>query len=370
MKPVPLTHSEKETLIKEKPHLFVDDNIGYALEELFDIEYPSKKDIKTTEEIKAFSDKILEYGSDSWGTWVYYEWLNRVVHFPPVSELRALRSSRNRNLITAEEQNKLYQATILIIGMSVGSNIVEALISQGIGGKLILVDLDIIEPSNLNRIRSPYYHIGLHKVEAISRKVWEIDPYFEIIPVHDGLNEGNLVQLLDSHNVDIVVDEMDELRMKVRLREEAKQRKLPVIMAADDGDNTLIDIDRYDLNPEMDLFGGLIPKEIIERVKNEKIPRAELGVIIGKYFVGPENIPLRMYKSLMEVGKTLPSWPQLGGAAALSGVVIAYVARKIILNEKISDGRTLISLDEKLDQEQHDELYRDELEKFTNMMNG
>jgi tRNA A37 threonylcarbamoyladenosine dehydratase len=87
-----------------------------------------------------------------------------------------VRTSRNRNLINEEEQSRLYNASVLIAGMSVGSNVVEALVSQGIGGKFILADMDIVEPSNLNRIRSPLHHVGLHKVDAISRKVWESIP--------------------------------------------------------------------------------------------------------------------------------------------------------------------------------------------------
>lgn len=347
----------------------MDDRIDLALDELFDIAHPEKKDTKTQEEVEEYGRQLTGDQPEGWGSWVYYPWLNRLVHIPPKAEFRSLRTSRNRNLITAEEQHKLYGATILIIGMSVGSNVVEALVSQGVGGKLVLVDMDTIEPSNLNRIRSPYHHIGLHKVEAISRKVWEIDPYLEIVGYHDGISEENLPTILDDHHVDIVIDEMDELRMKILLRETARQRQLPVIMAADDGDDSLLDIERYDQGAT-EMFGGRIPADVLERIKNQQLSRPEIGAAIGKYFVGPEHIPLRMYQSLGEVGKTLPSWPQLGGAAALSGVALTYVARKIILGEKVKDGRQLISLDEKLDLEKHDENYQHQIAELRQRMEG
>jgi hypothetical protein len=254
--------------------------------------------------------------------------------------------------------------------MSVGSNIVEALVSQGIGGKLLLVDMDIVEPSNLNRIRSPYHHVGLHKVEAISRKVWEIDPFIEIEAYNDGLSEENLSAMLADDNIDVVVDEMDDLRMKIILRDAAKAKHLPVVMAADDGDDALLEVERYDTQPDLPLFAGRIPNEILERIKAGGIPRAELGMMIGRYFVGPEYIPLRMYQSLMEVGKTLPSWPQLGSAAALSGLSVAFVIKKILLGHKIREGRTLISLDEKLDLERLDEQHQEQLQRFQKMMSG
>jgi len=351
----------------QHPGLLVDDRIDLAVDELFDIAFPAKKDTKTEDEVKEYQASLFADSKD-WGSWFYYPWLNKLVHFPPKAELRALRTSRNRNLINADEQAKLYDSTILIIGMSVGSNVVEALVGQGIGSKLVLVDMDILEPSNLNRIRSPYHHIGLHKVEAISRKVWEVDPYIEIVPEHDGLSEDNINRLLQDNGVNVIVDEMDDLRMKVLLREAAKAAHLPVVMAADDGDGALLDIERYDLRPDTPIFMGQVPEDVLERIKAGGIPRAELGKMIGQYFVGLENIPARMFESLAEVGKSLPSWPQLGGAATLAGVSLAYAIRRIILGEPLKDGRTLISLEERLDADFGSPAHQAKLEQYRRMM--
>jgi hypothetical protein len=369
MKPQIIQLSEIEGLKQKHLELMVEDRIDLAVDELFDIAYPAKKDSKTEQEVAEYKKSLFTEAGE-WGQWFYYPWLNKLVHFPPKAELRALRTSRNRNLINTDEQAKLYDAVILIIGMSVGSSVVEALVGQGIGGKLILVDMDSLEPSNLNRIRSPYHHIGLHKVEAISRKVWEIDPYIEIADEHNGLNEENLDRLLNN-SVDVVVDEMDDLKMKIILREAAKKARLPVVMAADDGDGALIDIERYDQKPETPIFMGQVPQDVLERIKAGSLPRAELGKMIGQYFVGVDNIPARMFESLAEVGKTLPSWPQLGGAAALAGVSLAYAIRRILLGEPLREGRTLISLEEKLDADYGSQEHREKLhEHQQKMKNG
>lgn len=369
MKPHFIALKDIEELKSNHSEIEIHNNIELFIEELFDIAYPAKKDTKNADEVSRYFKKITNGDADNWGTWVYYPWLNKCLHIPPSKELRQLRTSRNRNLITAEEQERLYEATIFIAGMSVGSNIVEALVSQGIGGKLILADMDIIEPSNLNRIRSPLYHIGLHKVEAISRKVWEMDPYIEIIGYEDGVNESVLDEIVSS-GIDILIDEIDSLEMKIYMREVAQEHKLPVLMAADDGDDALIDVERYDIDGKAELFNGRLPSEIIEHIKKGEIPRRELGMLIGKYFVGEENIPLRMYQSLEQVGRTLPSWPQLGGAAALSGVSIAYAAKKIILGEKLQDGRVLISLDDKLAKHSENKEYQVQLKEYRTKMFG
>lgn len=364
MKPQILTKPQKDKLLSDQPSVTVLDDIDLYIGELFDIEYPSKKDIKSKSELDDFKLKLTADDVDSWGAWVYLPWLNLCQHIPLKDDLRRLRTSRNRNLISAQEQLLLYSKTIFIAGMSVGSNVVEAMVSQGIGGKFVLADMDIIEPSNLNRIRSPLHHVGLHKIEAISRKVWEMDPYIDIIACNEGVNPDVVNQVLTENQIDIIVDEMDSLSMKVLLREVAKERSLPVVMAADDGDDALVDIERYDIHENLALFNGLIPEAVIDRIKQGPLPRKELGLMIGKYFVGPEHIPLRMFESLMEIGKTLPSWPQLGGAAALSGISIAYVSKKILIGEPVREGRILISLDEKLSPLNDDKKYQEKLQEY------
>ena len=64
--------------------------------------------------------------------------------------------------------------------------------------------------------------------------------------------------------------------------------------------------------------------------------------------IGPENVTERMQESLLEMGKTIVSWPQLGGAALLNGSAVAYCVRKILNKQPIENNRALISLDEKL----------------------
>lgn len=370
MKPQKTSYEQIVQILKENPTTLIHDEPGIALSELFDIHFPEKKDTKTQKDIDQFSKDQGIADLNTWGEWFIFPWSNRIVHFPPMDVLRKLRTSRNRNLITASEQIELFRSSILIAGMSVGSNVVEALVGEGIGGSFVLCDMDIIEPSNLNRIRSPYYHIGLKKTQAIAQKMWEIDPYLEIICINDGVNSSNISGLLDEYNVSVIVDEIDSLSVKISIREEAKKRSLAVVMAADDGEDSLVHIERYDIHPDQDIFHGLIPSEVLARIMRNDLSRPEIGMVIGKYFVGAENIPLRMFESLSQVGKTLPSWPQLGGAAALSGICIAYVVKKILLGEAVVEGRVLVSLDEKLDLEHKKEEHKAHLEKMIEMFSA
>ncbi len=354
--------AELETLHASGAILHVHDRIELAIEELYDIEYPHEKDARDARRFATYKEQYGNGNTDHYGSWVFYPWSGEIVHFPPSDDLRSLRTSRNRNLITKEEQSHLLEATIAVVGMSVGSNVIEALLSQAIGGTYIIIDMDSLEPSNLNRIRAPYKEIGVHKVDFIAKRVSEIDPYVKQVHYKNGLDEETLDQIITSHYPDILVDEMDSVAMKIRLRLAAKAAKIPVIMAADDGDGILLDIERYDIENELPILHGNIPNEVMDYIlSTPNIPRAELGKFIGRYFVGLENVPLRMFQSLGEVGKSLPSWPQLGGAAALAGITISYCCKKIILQQPLQAGRFLVGPDEQLNPELQDPGYLQKL---------
>jgi hypothetical protein len=55
-----------------------------------------------------------------------------------------------------------------------------------------------------------------------------------------------------------------------------------------------------------------------------------------------------MQESLLQMGKTIVSWPQLGGAALINGTAIAYCIRKIANGQPLENNRALINIDEHL----------------------
>jgi hypothetical protein len=134
----------------------------------------------------------------------------------------------------------------------------------------------------------------------------------------------------------------------MRIREEAKKRSIPVLMGADNGDNAIIDIDRYDEDASLPYFHGRLGSATAKDLMG--MDKFMIGKTITK-MLGAENITERMQSSLLEMGKTIVSWPQLGGAALLNGVGVAYCARKILNREKLESNRAILSLDEKLDPE-------------------
>ncbi|MEK7507973.1 MAG: hypothetical protein AAB602_02730 [Patescibacteria group bacterium] len=150
--------------------------------------------------------------------------------------------------------------------------------------------------------------------------------------------------------LDVLVDELDNPELKIRLRLEARKRGIPVIMATDNGDNIIFDIERYDLDKKLMLFNGAAGDLTLEKFKNfqpQDMPR------LATQIAGPHVVVPRMLESVFEVGKSLYSWPQLGDAAALAGVSVAYVVKRLALGEQLKSGKLEVNLDSVFDPKYH-----------------
>ena len=79
-----------------------------------------------------------------------------------------------------ELQNKISASSVAICGLGgLGSNIGLALARAGIG-KLILIDFDKVDVTNLHRQQYKAIQIGMSKTEALRDNLKEINPYLEV----------------------------------------------------------------------------------------------------------------------------------------------------------------------------------------------
>jgi len=282
------------------------------------------------------------------GNWVYFPWSSLLIHFLPDELHQELRTARNRNIISKDEQQNYYNAVIAVAGLSVGSHAALTLSMMGASRRMKIADPDTISGSNLNRIRYDFTMVGKGKCEAVAEKLYQMDPYGAVEAYPEGLNDNNMGQFLSGAS--LLIEEMDDLGMKIKIREEARKCKIPVLMATDNGDGVIVDIERYDLEPNLKLFNGLAGDISLEEFK--KTPPQEIPKLSTK-IAGQDLVHPRMQSSLLEVGKTLYSWPQLGDAATLSGVALAYVAKRIVLGESLKSGKFEINLDATFDPTYH-----------------
>ena len=106
-------------------------------------------------------------------------------------------------------------ATVAICGLGgLGSNIAITLARAGIG-KLLLIDFDCVDITNLHRQQYKADQIGCRKTDALAENLSEIAPYTEIRTVTAKITEENFAHLLK--DADIVCEAFDNPESKAML---------------------------------------------------------------------------------------------------------------------------------------------------------
>src|SRR5262249_14376912 len=152
---------------------------------------------------------------------------------------------------------RLRAARIGVIGLSAGFSCALTLALEGIGKEFRLADFDTMSLSNMNRVPASVADIGLSKCVIIARRMFEIDPYLEVSILPRGVREDSVDDfLLREERLDLLVEECDDLVIKVLARERARAHRIPVI--TETNDRGMVDIERFDLDPERPILHGLL----------------------------------------------------------------------------------------------------------------
>ncbi|URZ03685.1 sulfur carrier protein ThiS adenylyltransferase ThiF [Clostridium felsineum] len=108
---------------------------------------------------------------------------------------------------TPKVHTKVKEAFVGIAGLGgLGSNVAVSLARIGIG-RLLLVDFDVVEPSNLNRQHYFIKHIGMKKTEALKQIISECNPFVKVDTIDAFISEENVEEIFKA--VDIVVEAFD-----------------------------------------------------------------------------------------------------------------------------------------------------------------
>lgn len=120
-------------------------------------------------------------------------------------------------LLLGEKLEYLTSKVILIIGLGgVGSYALETLARTGIK-KIIIVDSDTIDESNLNRqLMTNINNIGLYKTDVWTDRIKSINPNCEVVKYTSFITKENIASLFKEH-VDYVIDACDTLNTKLEI---------------------------------------------------------------------------------------------------------------------------------------------------------
>jgi molybdopterin/thiamine biosynthesis adenylyltransferase len=128
-------------------------------------------------------------------------------------------------------QQKLKDASVLVSRVGgVGSVVAYELAAAGVG-KLIVAHAGNVKPSDLNRqLLMTHDWIGKPRVESIERRLHELNPRMEIVPVAENISEENAQRLVEQ--CDLIVDCAPLFNERFAMNRQAVLQNKPIIECA------------------------------------------------------------------------------------------------------------------------------------------
>ena len=311
------------------------DIIDGQLRELAEIRNPEASDTelsKLTDELKS---EIVPVN-------VFYPWRAVVVRMLPENEFFEIKTNRNKNIINKSEQTKLREFNISIAGMSIGSTIFYSLIGTGVGRAFQLADDDTFSTSNLNRVQATILDVGQDKVDTAIMRALELDPFLRISSLDGRINPQNIEEFSNHGATDLIIEETDDFRMKLYLREHAKKHEIPLVMFTNIGDAIMLDVERYDRG-DADLFNGLLNPSLLAKMKQGDISDDD-GKAIALSLVDQSMLTERIVNTVKGIGREYVGRPQLNGTVTVSGGLAPYIIRRLLVWDDLASGRYKLEL--------------------------
>lgn len=315
------------------------------------------------QEWQTYSKKLVEMEGSAlvYGFYAYYKEKNELVRFCPpywhhvvsVASSSKLLSDPNNNLSWAEIRSVFENTTIAVAGCSVGSSVINSAVMDLRPKNIKIADKSVYKMENINRVRLAYYEMVKNqaqrtspvdlslknKANVVAEQLYAIDPFLNVYVYDEGVTTDNIDEFLGAVDgavqTDVVVEEVDDPRIKLFIREEARKRGLPVIMVTDIGSAVQLDVLRYDKDKNLPLSWGVqdeVLKEKMENVYkqagNKQVFFEFVDALIGTdYRQGELN---EIIEGRVEI-PTSTIIPQLGSTVAMAGAIAAESIARIKL---------------------------------------
>jgi hypothetical protein len=111
-------------------------------------------------------------------------------------------------------------------------------------------------------------------------------------------------------------------------------------------DRGLFDVERFDSEPGRELFHGLLgeldPADLASLSTHDKAP------YVMRILEAPD-LSARMAASMVEIDRTISTWPQLSGDVQLGAVTVAAAVRRFVRGDHLPSGRIRVDVESCLD---------------------
>ncbi len=299
---------------------------------------------------------LLEYGY-----YAYYPDREHLVRVCSPYWHRLVAVASSSTLLSAPEDRLTWQqirdifstTTVAVAGCSVGSTVTHSLIMDVRPEQIKIADKSVYKMENINRVRLSYADMVeseatrrsaiesplRNKARVVAEQLYDMDPFLNVFVYDEGINATTLPVFLDGYGdepaADIVVEEVDDPRVKLLIREEARRRQLPVIMVTDIGSAVQLDVMPYHRDHTLPLTWGTSDEELyaaMERVytdpSNRRLFFEFVDALVGTDYRRGEL--LRVIEERAEI-PTATIIPQLGSTAAMAGAIAAETVARVRL---------------------------------------
>ncbi|MBR2683201.1 MAG: tRNA threonylcarbamoyladenosine dehydratase [Atopobiaceae bacterium] len=140
-------------------------------------------------------------------------------------------SDRLRLILGDTGLERLASARVMVLGLGgVGSSCAEALARGGVG-HLVLLDRDVVTPSNINRQALAFQStVGRPKAEVMRDMVCDINPACDVHAEQAFIDKDRIAEQLGAlPRPDYVVDAIDTISQKLRIAEWCQREGLPLV---------------------------------------------------------------------------------------------------------------------------------------------
>jgi molybdopterin/thiamine biosynthesis adenylyltransferase len=294
------------------------------------------------------------------GELFYYPDLDHIVTYLPqkwhhialVARNSLLIRDTNQSISWADQRRLFENITVGVAGASVGKNIFLRAIDTLRPLKIKIGDPRKYKDTNSQRTDLSYWEIGQNKAIVAAKQVHRNDPYCQIFVYSEGLRSENIDTFLagskDEPKLDFLIEETDDPDIKIKLRQEARKRQIPVFMITDIGSSYQIDFRDFKQQPDLSLANNISDEDLIGAQNKWHKDRANRELffdfafkIIGDYWKEvPEFHDLVLKKISVPFGGGIP---QLGLAAQAGGSHLSLLLAQKILGEEIP-GRIFANL--------------------------
>lgn len=207
----------------------------------------------------------------------------------------------------------LSKKTVLVLGVGgVGGYVCEALARSGIG-RLILVDFDIVDETNINRqIIALESTIGMKKVDVLEERIKDINSGCEVIKIDKFIDAEEVVNLFE-YEIDYFVDACDTMSTKKAVIKECIRRDIKFISSMGTGNK--LDPSKLEIIDVRKTINDPLARMMRKFVKDEKINKKVM-------VLSSSELPIK-------TGDRTPgSTAFVPGAAGL--LIASYVVRQFI----------------------------------------